>query len=72
MLTFILIGGLVWLTVAMVLVLALAAAARKQVSPVAANTPVESYEQEISVTLTPEIAPSPVRHSAPLGEPVAT
>ena len=37
MLTFILIGGLVWLAVALVFVLALAAAARKQVSPVAVN-----------------------------------
>ncbi len=72
MLTFILIGGLVWLAVALVFVLALAAAARKQVSPVAVNSPVESHEQEISATPAPEVAPSPARHSAPLGEPVAT
>jgi hypothetical protein len=34
MLTFILIGGLVWLAMALVFVVALAAAARAQVSPV--------------------------------------
>lgn len=35
MLTFILIGGLIWLAVALVFVFALALAARKSVSPVA-------------------------------------
>lgn len=41
MLTFILIGGLVWFVVALGLVLALAAAARKQVSPAAPTSPGE-------------------------------
>ena len=72
MLTFILIGGLVWLAVAMVFVLALAAAARKQVSPVAVNSPLESHEHEISATSAPQVASSPSRHSAPLGQPVTT
>jgi len=72
MLTFILIGGLVWLVVALVFVLALAAAARKQVSPVAVNNPSESLEQEISRPVFAEESPSPAPHSIPLHEPIAT
>ena len=72
MLTFILIGGLVWLAVALVFVLALAAAARKQVSPVAVNSPVESHEEELSPVPTPEVVASPAHHAPHFGEPVAT
>jgi hypothetical protein len=72
MLTFILIGGLVWLVVALMFVLALAAAARKQVSPVTVNNPGESVEQEISSPVVAEESPSSTPHSIPLHEPIAT
>ncbi len=72
MLTFILIGGLVWLTVAMVLVLALAAAARKQVSPVAVNSSIESHAEERPPAPTPEPVASQVHHSPHLGDAVVT
>ena len=69
MLTFILIGGLVWLVVALVFVLALAAAARKQVSPVAVNTPGETREEEITSLPTPEVSTVSTPRSAPVQEP---
>ena len=72
MLTFILIGGLVWLVVALMVVLALAAAARKQVSPVGVNNPDEPMEQEISRPVVAGNSPSPVPHSISLREPIAT
>ena len=50
MLTLLLIGGLVWLGLALVFVLALAAAARAQVSPVTVTEPraVEAHQTESS------------------------
>lgn len=69
MLTFILIGGLVWLAVALVFVLALAAAARKQVSPVAVNNPGEAREEEITSLPVQEIATVSTTRSAPVQEP---
>jgi hypothetical protein len=68
MLTFILIGGLVWFVVALVLVLALAAAARKQVSPVAPTSPMEEatpHSPERAVSSTNE-------HSIRVEQPIAT
>jgi hypothetical protein len=72
MLTFILIGGLVWLVAALVFVLALAAAARKQVSPVGVNIPEEPMEQEISRPIVNENSSSSDSHSIPLREPIVT
>ena len=72
MLTFILIGGLVWLAVALVFVLALAASARKQVSPVAVNSPAESQELEIFSPMTAETSPAPDHHSVSIEESIAT
>jgi hypothetical protein len=69
MLTFILIGGLVWLVVALGFVLALAAAARKQVSPVAVNNPGEAREEEIISLPTPEASPVSTSRSEPVREP---
>lgn len=69
MLTFILIGGLVWLAVALVFVLALAAAARKQVSPVAVNIPGEAREEETTSSPAPEISTVSTQRSTPLQEP---
>lgn len=72
MLTFILIGGLVWLVVALVLVLALAAAARKQVSPVAVNPLGEPKEQENSRPIIDVAAPSLVPNPPYVEESIAT
>jgi hypothetical protein len=69
MLTFILIAGLAWLAVALVFVLALAAAARKQVSPVAVNTPGEAGDEEITALPAPKISPVSTPRPAPVQEP---
>jgi hypothetical protein len=68
MLTFILIGGLVWFVVALVLVLALAAAARKQVSPVptAAESTIEETSPASSVRATSSAQNHPVQVEHPL------
>lgn len=73
MLTFILIGGLAWLAVALVFVLALAAAARKQVSPVAVTSLTEPFGQEKSEPAPSSDTPSAIReHPANVEEPVAS
>jgi hypothetical protein len=72
MLTFILIGGLVWLVAALVFVLAIAAAARKQVSPIGVSVSEESIEQEVSHLVASKNSSVPEQHSLPLQEPIAT